>query len=107
MLERARFQVVEAGDGPEALAVSTRFAGEIDLLVTDSVMPHMSGAELFELLELERSDIAVLYMSGYPSVSLLDDDLDPTIPFIQKPFSAATLVERAHEILAGRAATLV
>ena len=53
------------GDGPEALAVSTRFAGEIDLLVTDFVMPHMSGAELFELLELERSDIAVLYMSGY------------------------------------------
>jgi signal transduction histidine kinase/CheY-like chemotaxis protein len=103
MLERARFRVVEAADGPEALAVSTRFDGEIDLLVTDSVMPHMSGAELVELLELERSDIAVLYMSGYPSVSRLDEDIDPTTPFIQKPFSAATLVERAHEILAGRA----
>jgi signal transduction histidine kinase/CheY-like chemotaxis protein len=103
MLERARFNVVEAADGPEALAVSTRFDGEIDLLVTDSVMPHMSGAELYELLELDRSDIAVLYMSGYPSVAHLHDDVDPAVPFIQKPFSAATLVERAHEILAGKA----
>jgi signal transduction histidine kinase/CheY-like chemotaxis protein len=103
MLERARFNVVEASDGPEALAVSTRFEGEIDLLVTDSVMPHMSGSELYELLELERRDISVLYMSGYPSGAILDEDLDPTMPFIQKPFSAATLVERAHEILAARA----
>jgi signal transduction histidine kinase len=103
MLERARFQVVEASDGAEALALSSELDGDIDLLVTDSFMPRMSGPELFELLELERPDIAVLYMSGFPGASPADDGVDPSAPFIQKPFSAATLVERAHEILSARA----
>jgi signal transduction histidine kinase/CheY-like chemotaxis protein len=102
MLERARFRVIEAADGADALALSTGYQGEIDLLVTDSVMPRMSGTELFGRLELERSDLSVLYMSGYPGVSSGSEELDPSMPFIQKPFSAATLVERAHQILAAR-----
>jgi signal transduction histidine kinase/CheY-like chemotaxis protein len=102
MLERARFRVIEAADGAEALALSAGYQGEIDLLVTDSVMPRMSGTELFGRLELERSDVSVLYMSGYPNVSSGSEELDPSMPFIQKPFSAATLVERAHQILAAR-----
>jgi two-component system, cell cycle sensor histidine kinase and response regulator CckA len=102
MLERARFRVIEAADGAEALALSTGYQGEIDLLVTDSVMPRMSGTELFGRLELERSDLSVLYMSGYPNASSGSEELDPSMPFIQKPFSAATLVECAHQILAAR-----
>ena len=65
-------------------------------------MPRMSGTELFLRLELKRSDLSVLYTSGYPNVLSGSGELGPSMPFTQKPFSAATLVERAHQILAAR-----
>jgi DNA-binding NtrC family response regulator len=100
MLERANFDVIEASDGHQALAVCANTDQSVDLLVTDSVMPGMSGRALYEALVRESPDLRVLYMSGYPSGAIGAYEIDPRDPFIQKPFSAADLIQRAEQLIA-------
>ncbi len=80
--------------------MSRGFGEQIDLLLTDVVMPGMSGPKLAELLVTERRTMSVVYMSGYAATSveqrlLLDD----SVPFIQKPFTPDILARRVREVL--------
>jgi DNA-binding NtrC family response regulator len=100
---RSGYRVITAADGARALALAAQYDGEIHLLVTDVVMPKMLGKEVAEKMLLIRPDIEVLYMSGYAQPVLASQGrLDPGVNLVEKPFSAATLIEKAGQILNGR-----
>jgi CheY-like chemotaxis protein len=101
ILVRAGFDVVTATDGNQALALVAERPGEIDLVLTDVVMPGMLGTELAQQLRLEQPGIQVLLMSGYAPPALVDGEpLDDDMVVLDKPFSAASLVEKVSEALA-------
>ena len=88
-------------DGFEALAVSHRHPGVIHLLLSDMVMPRMSGEELATQLKAIRPAMRVAFMSGYSEFSRGDLGKGfPEAPVLQKPFSPASLVEIVREALA-------
>jgi two-component system cell cycle sensor histidine kinase/response regulator CckA len=100
ILEQAGYTVLAAPDGREALKLSKTHSGGIDLVVTDVVMPGMSGRDLAERLWLSRPDTKVLYISGYTDVDVFDPGvLDPGSAFLQKPFSASDLAQRVRQVL--------
>jgi PAS domain S-box-containing protein len=92
-------QVLEAGDGREAISLLARSGQGIDLVLTDVAMPGMSGRELAERLRQARPDVRVIFMSGYADEEIVRRGLlDPDQPFIQKPFTPAVLVRRIAEL---------
>jgi CheY-like chemotaxis protein len=92
--------VIEARNGPEALLLSERHPGPLDLLLTDVVMPRMSGRELAERMGPLRPDLSVLYMSGYTDDAVIRHGvLGADTAFLQKPFTPAALVQRVRETL--------
>jgi CheY-like chemotaxis protein len=100
---RGGYQVITAASGPEAIALAAEYDGEIDLLVTDVVMPHMLGKEVAERIRAVKPGIEVLYMSGYAQPVLATQGrLDADAQVIEKPFSAASLIEKAGRTLGGR-----
>ena len=92
MLERNGYDVVVAGDGQSALALSRHHGGTIDLLLTDVVMPAMQGTELADAIRLQRPGIAVVYMTGYSKEALGDPGMRP-VALVEKPFDEQTLLE--------------
>jgi two-component system cell cycle sensor histidine kinase/response regulator CckA len=99
-LERRGYRVLEAAGGPEGLEVARAHEGPIGLLVTDIIMPHMSGSELAKLLLLERPSTRVLLISGYAgNVLQRSGALADNMPFLQKPFAPGVLTRRVREIL--------
>jgi PAS domain S-box-containing protein len=100
-LERAGYHVVDAGSPAEALATAKKHPGAIDLLLTDVMLPEMTGPELVRRLEDERPGVRVLYMSGYAGDVLAKVGLSRlSVPFIDKPFTWQTLAEKVREVLA-------
>ncbi len=96
------YQVITAVDGREAVALAAQYDGEIHLLVTDVVMPHMLGKEVAERIRKIKPDVEVLYMSGYAQPVLASQGrLDPGVHLIEKPFSAAALIQKAGQVLNG------
>ena len=94
------YLVFEARDGPDALRVARDHAGPIHLLLTDVVMPGMSGREVAERLLSVRRDLKVLYMSGYTSEAMAHHGLsDAATEFIQKPFTPNALMQKVSETL--------
>jgi signal transduction histidine kinase/CheY-like chemotaxis protein len=94
------YNVLEAEGGPEALEVARRHPGMIHLLLSDMVMPKMSGTELAARLKTIRPEIRIAFMSGYSEFS--SGDLGkrfPEAPVLQKPFSPVTLVAIVREAL--------
>src|SRR5207302_1791410 len=86
-LEARGYRVLEAADGPSALQLSARHLERIDILVTDVVMPGMSGRELAERLAPERPSMKVLYTSGYTDDAMVRQGvLSAGVAFLQKPF---------------------
>ncbi|HLG17830.1 MAG TPA: ATP-binding protein [Blastocatellia bacterium] len=103
VLQAQGYSVMCAASGSQAMAVSERHEGRIDLLVTDVVMPQMSGRELAERLAPVRPEMKVLYMSGYTADVLVHLDVSEGAPFLQKPFSPYDLARKTREVLvAGR-----
>jgi nitrogen-specific signal transduction histidine kinase/ActR/RegA family two-component response regulator len=99
-LRRAGYQVLEAGTAHEALVLVHGKEALIDLLLTDVVMPGMSGRQLCEELWLRRPDLSVLFMSGYPGdPGTRDQLLEPGAPFLPKPFTAQALTEAVRTVL--------
>ncbi len=99
-LERAGYQVLEAGLGHEALALVRGKEDSIDLLLTDVVMPGMSGRQLCQQLWLRRPDLSVLFMSGYPGdPGTRDQLLEPGAPFLAKPFTTDELTQAVRAVL--------
>ncbi|MDH5668137.1 MAG: PAS domain S-box protein [Nitrospira sp.] len=94
------YQVLVARHGIEALLVGTRHMGPIHLLLTDVVMPQMSGPEVAEKLTTLRPDAKVLYMSGYPDHPVFKKgEVQLETNFIQKPFTPDALLEKVREVL--------
>lgn len=104
ILRRRGYEVLEAANGSEALASSGSHAGSIDLLLTDVVMPEMSGSVLAEKITRDRPETAVLFISGYA-----EDALAPgaaagaSVDFLAKPFRPADLAAKVQEVLERRA----
>ena len=101
ILRNEGYRVLEAASGHEALAASDAHPGNIDLLLTDLIMPGMTGRMLADLLSSRRPGITVVFISGYvidPSDSLPEQG----IYFIQKPVTAETLLKKISEALSGR-----
>jgi len=95
------YRVLEAGGGLEALAVSRSHPGAIHLLLSDVVMPRMSGGELAVQLLATRPDLRVAFMSGYSEFSRGDLGKEfPDAPMLQKPFSPTSLVDIVRQALA-------
>jgi PAS domain S-box-containing protein len=102
ILEMCGFKTLVASSGGEALLLSEQFDGEIDLMVTDMVMPQMTGQALAERFSSLRPKMTVLYMSGYTenavgSPSVLED----ANMFMQKPFMPDVFARKIREILDG------
>jgi CheY-like chemotaxis protein/nitrogen-specific signal transduction histidine kinase len=99
-LERFGYAVLEARDGPEALALAERWTGPIDLLLTDVRMPRMSGPELARRLRTIRPGVRVLYMSGLADTDVTRElELRPAARFIDKPMTPSVLLRQVREAL--------
>jgi len=103
VLQRNGYKVLEASNGNEALdVVQGRNGNPIHLVVTDVVMPGMSGRQLADRLASLRPEIKILYMSGYTDDAIVHHGvLDPGIAYIQKPFTPDALASKVREILDG------
>ncbi|MFH1596233.1 MAG: PAS domain S-box protein [Pseudomonadota bacterium] len=100
ILARHGYTVLEAASGDEALAISRENAGPIHLMLTDVVMPGMSGWEIMENLKPERPGMKVLFMSGHTENAIVHHGvLDPGTAFIQKPFKHTVLTHKIREVL--------
>jgi CheY-like chemotaxis protein/two-component sensor histidine kinase len=100
ILEMNGYHVLETGGGEEALAIYKEHEGQIDLVMTDVVMPQMSGRELAQSLEVLHPGIKVLYMSGYTDDAIVRHGLlDHEIAFLQKPFTPDALMRKVREVL--------
>ena len=102
VLKSFGYRVLVAGDGEEALEVSRATTEPIHLLLTDMIMPRMSGTELAEALARERPETRVLYMSGYTGDEMTHEGLVADgAAFLPKPFSLASLTEKVRAVLDG------
>jgi two-component system, cell cycle sensor histidine kinase and response regulator CckA len=103
VLSGAGYRVLSASNGVEALSVVAGHTGRIHLMVTDVVMPQMSGRQLASELCAARPDLKVLYMSGYTQDAIGNHGvLQPGVAFIPKPFAAADLIRKVRAVLDAR-----
>jgi PAS domain S-box-containing protein len=101
ILEDAGYRVFSAADGRSALALVEDHPDPIDLLVTDVVMPGMSGRELAETLRARRPGTRALLISGYPNEIIERSGGPGDLPLLEKPFSRMALLRQVREALAG------
>jgi PAS domain S-box-containing protein len=100
ILQEYGYTVLEAYHGAEALRVAIRHEGPIHLLLTDVVMPLMSGRQLADKLAPLRPDMKVIYMSGYTDHTIVHHGiLEPGTTFLQKPFTPGALISKLREVL--------
>ena len=106
-LKKCGYLVLEAKDGLSAVEAASNHNGPIDLMVTDVVMPGMSGGQLAEMLAEKYPNIRVLFMSGYAETVMHSHkimDLELRCSFLQKPFNLRALGRKVREMLCKRAA---
>jgi CheY-like chemotaxis protein len=100
ILEQSGYRVLDARNGTEAIRISREHAEAIQLLLTDVVMPEISGKEIAERLTVLRPTIRVLYMSGYTDEAIVHHGvIDANVEFIQKPFTPMALVRKVRAVL--------
>ncbi|HET6976051.1 MAG TPA: PAS domain S-box protein [Pyrinomonadaceae bacterium] len=100
VLQTEGYTVLAAATGQEALNVCSSYGPQIHLLITDVIMPGMSGRELVDRLLGKGRDIKVLYMSGYTNDAIVNHGvLDPGINFLQKPFTPRNVAAKVREVL--------
>ena len=100
ILDKAGYQVIEAANGDEAERLFARHSGDIDLVITDVIMPGCGGPELLARLQLRVPGLEVLYMSGYTERSAVQRaGIDRGLPFVQKPFTGAEFVRHVRDAL--------
>jgi len=100
VLETHGYTVLDAHIGPEALKIVERHPGSIHMLLTDVVMPQMSGRELAQRVEALRPDVRVLYMSGYTADVIAHEGvLEEGTAYLEKPFTLRALARKVREVL--------
>jgi two-component system, cell cycle sensor histidine kinase and response regulator CckA len=103
LLERIGYRVLEARDGRSAIAVLSDHSEPIDVLLSDLVMPDVSGTDLANEVRAVRPDVKVLFMSGYTEDAVVRHGLGRDLGhFLQKPFSAEALARKLREVIEGR-----
>ena len=104
ILEAEGYRVLAAEDAERALDIAAAYAGTIAVVITDVVMPGMSGPAVAERLQALRPGARVLFMSGYTDAAIGQHGvIDRETHFIQKPFSADALLRKVREVLDQRA----
>jgi nitrogen-specific signal transduction histidine kinase/CheY-like chemotaxis protein len=99
-LERHGYTVLEASGGREAIELADTYDGDIEVLLTDVVMPDINGREVSERLRVRRPGLKVLYMSGYYDDALIRHSVvDSPAAFLQKPFDARTLATKVRDVI--------
>ena len=99
VLETQGYQVFCASNADEA-EQNARQVGEIDLLLTDIVMPGDSGPKLYQRLAAKHPLLKALFISGYTDQGILQNDLlEPNMPFLQKPFAPSKLSQKVRQVL--------
>jgi two-component system cell cycle sensor histidine kinase/response regulator CckA len=105
ILENQGYHVLSASHGEEALTISQE-PDDTQLMITDVVMPQMSGRELAERMVARRPSLQVLFMSGYTDDAIVRHGLlDEKLNFIQKPFDSATVAKKVREVWIARLVT--
>jgi two-component system, cell cycle sensor histidine kinase and response regulator CckA len=100
ILKRLKYNILPASNGAEALGIAKNYAGIIDLLITDVVMPGMNGRQLAEQLQLIRPQIKVLFTSGYTEDAIAHHGIiDSNLNFIGKPYNSRDLACKIRQIL--------
>jgi PAS domain S-box-containing protein len=96
------YQIIEASDGVQALELAAKHEGAIHLLITDVVMPRLSGRELATRLAAKRPGLKILYISGYTDDSIFRHGvLEGGMAFLQKPFNLKSIAQKVREVLDG------
>ena len=104
-LREQGYTVLEARHGLEALKVVERNHQPLDLVISDVVMPELSGRELGARLAVLRPEMPILFMSGYTGDDVIQRGLlEPGVPFQQKPFTPEALARKVREMLDSRSA---
>jgi DNA-binding NtrC family response regulator len=103
ILEHASFVVLKTADANEAMRVYEERAGDIDLLLTDMVLPGASGEQLGQNLRQHSTGLVVLITSGYNNVEFDADKPESLTYFLMKPYSRRTLLEKIEKIITPRA----
>ena len=99
-LRKHGYEILEASNGEEALAVLRAHRGSIDLLITDMIMPNMGGRQLVEQLQSQGRELKILYISGYTEdLSVYESELPPGSAFLPKPFTLSALLDKVRGLL--------
>ena len=100
MLEEMGYSVIAASSPHQALRLARDFKDQIELLITDVIMPAMNGRDLADSIHSFCPSMNVLFVSGYPA-NILDQHgiLNDGVHFIAKPFSLSALAEKVHQVL--------
>ncbi len=100
MLKQLGYSILAAASGAEAMEISRAFPGHIALLLTDVVMPQMSGRQVADALAEARPGLKVLYLSGYTENAVVHHGvLETGVDFLPKPFTREVLAQKIRQIL--------